>query len=269
MAAMTFGSLFAGIGGFDLGLGRAGMYPSWQVECDRHKRVILERHWPDVPRHDDVRGFAGEPVDLVCGGDPCPSRSRARGNRPSRHPDLSGYFLAVVGRLAPRWVVRENVPAPTVDHFDACLAALGYGTVVVRLDAAEATGQSRQRDFIVGCHSVPAQELARTVFQDCKHGSGPYTTRLGTRPITPALTTHRTRYDSRDCYVWSPWCEQGVFRILESEEREALAGLPDGWTSDFSPATRARMCGNAVVPAVAEWIGQRIVTATTPQPSER
>lgn len=256
---LTFGSLFAGVGGFDVGFTRAGMRCAWQVEKNEQCRSLLKARFSDVELFPDVRTCNPRAVDVVCGGDPCPKHSRARSNGESNHPDLAGYFLALVGRLRPRWVVRENVPAPTVAHFDLCLAALGYGTVVIRLDASEATGQSRQRDFIVGCDSLPADTLARTVFSDCLDGSGPYTTRLGTGPITPALTTHRTRYDSRDCYVWEPKPSSGFLRILESEEREALAGFPDGWTAGFSPATRARMCGNAVVPAVAEWIAQRIV----------
>jgi hypothetical protein len=54
---MTFGSLFAGIGGMDLGLERAGMECRWQVEIDDFARKVLAKHWPDVPKHDDVRTF--------------------------------------------------------------------------------------------------------------------------------------------------------------------------------------------------------------------
>ena len=54
---MTFGSLFAGIGGFDLGLERAGMTCKWQVEIDPSATKVLEQHWPDVPRHRDITTF--------------------------------------------------------------------------------------------------------------------------------------------------------------------------------------------------------------------
>ena len=199
--------------------------------------------------------YLPEWVDLLCGGDPCPKHSRARSNGKSNHPDLSGYFLALAGRLRPRWVVRENVPAPSVLHFATALEAIGYGTVVIRIDSAPITGQSRQRDFVVGCHSTTSAELRETLFPDCEDGPGTYTTRLGTRQVTSALTAHRTRYDSRDCYIW----ESRRLRILEAVERETLAGFPAGWTDGFSEATRARMCGNAVVPQVAEWIGRRIL----------
>lgn len=253
---MRFGSLFSGIGGLDLGLERAGMTCAWQVEIDDYATRVLTKHWPGVPKFRDVRSLPGmEYVDAICGGDPCPIRSRARCNGASRHADLSGYFLAVVERVRPRWVVRENVPAPDDVCFDAALGILGYGTAVIRMDAAEVTGQSRQRDFIVGCYQATRPGIRR-LFQNCSDGSGPYTTRLGTRPVLPALTTHRTRYDSRDSYVWET--DNGL-RILDGDEREALAGFPAGWTAGLSEAARAKCLGNAVVPQVAEWIGRRIM----------
>ena len=52
---MTFGSLFAGIGGIDLGLERAGFEIRWQCEIDEFAASVLARHWPDVPRYRDVR----------------------------------------------------------------------------------------------------------------------------------------------------------------------------------------------------------------------
>jgi DNA (cytosine-5)-methyltransferase 1 len=258
---LTFISLFAGIGGLDLGLERAGLRCVAQVENNPACRELLSRYWPEVSRYGDIRVEHTRlaAADVVVGGDPCPKHSRARSNGASRSPDLSGYFLAVVGRLRPRWVVRENVPAPTVDGFDACLAALGYGTAVVRLDAAAVTGQSRQRDFVIGLYQASRSRL-RDILADCSDGSGPYTTRLDTRAVAPALTTHRTRYDSRDCYIWHPGAG---LRILDGDERDALAGFPAGWTAGFSEATRARMCGNAVVPQVAEYIGRCLIAHAT------
>ena len=69
-------SLFSGIGGLDLGLERAGMTVVGQVEIDPWCRKVLAKHWPEVPRHDDVRTAAGwwggrRAPDLVCGGFPC------------------------------------------------------------------------------------------------------------------------------------------------------------------------------------------------------
>ena len=52
---ITFGSLFAGIGGFDCGFHRAGMQCRWQVEINDHANAVLSKQWPDIARFRDVR----------------------------------------------------------------------------------------------------------------------------------------------------------------------------------------------------------------------
>ncbi|KKK80610.1 hypothetical protein LCGC14_2821790, partial [marine sediment metagenome] len=56
----TVGSLFSGIGGLDLGLERAGWEVKWQVEINEWCRKILTKHWPDVPRHGDIKELQGD-----------------------------------------------------------------------------------------------------------------------------------------------------------------------------------------------------------------
>ncbi len=71
---ITFGSLFTGVGGFDLGLERAGMQCLWQVEIDKHCNEVLEEHFPKVERFTDVKKVGKhnlKSVDLICGGFPC------------------------------------------------------------------------------------------------------------------------------------------------------------------------------------------------------
>lgn len=77
-------SLFSGVGGFDYGLENAGMQTVFQCEIDKHCTKILERHWPDVPRWQDVRTLTGdhvlskaEQVDVVAWGSPCQDLSIA------------------------------------------------------------------------------------------------------------------------------------------------------------------------------------------------
>lgn len=57
MKRMTHGSLFAGVGGFDLGFERAGIKTVWQVEIDQFCRKVLEKHWPNTKRFHDVTSF--------------------------------------------------------------------------------------------------------------------------------------------------------------------------------------------------------------------
>ena len=73
---MNVGSLFTGIGGFDLGLERAGMDVVWQAESDEFCRRVLAQHWPGVPCYPDVKAMRGGDatevpyVDVLCGGFP-------------------------------------------------------------------------------------------------------------------------------------------------------------------------------------------------------
>ena len=113
---LTYGSLFSGVGGMDLGFDRAGMVCKWQVEIDPYARRVLAKHWPEVRRHDDVRTWPKpdtERVDIIAGGFPCQDVSIA-GKREGITGDRSGLYaevLRIVGVLRPRIVVMENVAA--------------------------------------------------------------------------------------------------------------------------------------------------------------
>jgi len=96
---MTFLSLFAGIGGFDLALARLGMRCAGQVEIDPVRRSTLTRHFPEVARHDDVRTtidwWQAKPrpaVDLICAGWPCQDVSQA-GRRAGLAGTRTGLFF--------------------------------------------------------------------------------------------------------------------------------------------------------------------------------
>jgi len=169
---MTFLSLFAGIGGFDLALERAGMRCVGQVEINPVCRSILARHFPEVARHDDVRTtiawWHAQPrpaVDLVCAGWPCQDVSQA-GRRAGLTGARTGLFFdlaRVVGALSPRWLLLENVPGLLTSNkgqdFQAVLATLdelGYGVSWRVLDARYfGVAQRRRRVLLVGCRGAP------------------------------------------------------------------------------------------------------------------
>ncbi len=70
----TIGSLFAGIGGFDLGFEREGFRTAWAVEIDQKAQAVLRRHFPSAALHDDVCQVGSHnlgPVDVVTFGSPC------------------------------------------------------------------------------------------------------------------------------------------------------------------------------------------------------
>ncbi len=149
---MTVGSLFSGIGGFDLGLERAGMKVKWQVENDKFCNKILEKHWPDVKRYGDIREVGGhnlEPVDLICGGFPCQPFSVAgkqRGTEDDRY--LWPEMFRIIQELKPRWVLGENVTGLVRMGLDDCLSDLegeGY-TVQTFIVPACAVNAPHRRD---------------------------------------------------------------------------------------------------------------------------
>jgi DNA (cytosine-5)-methyltransferase 1 len=112
---LRYGSLFSGIGGFDIGLDRAGMECAWQVEIDDDARSVLVAKWPKATQHVDVREVGAhnlDSVDLICGGFPCQDLSVA-GKRAGLDGERSGlwfHFRRVLAELKPSWCLIENVP---------------------------------------------------------------------------------------------------------------------------------------------------------------
>lgn len=154
------GSLFAGIGGFELGFEATGQFETaWQVECDKYALQVLEKHWPNVARHNDVITWPAEntePVDVVLAGFPCQDISYA-GMGAGLNGKRSGLFyeaMRIVRVLGPKFVVLENVAAlftRGMDQVLGTLAALGYDAEWEIVSAAS-VGAPHRRDrvFIIG-----------------------------------------------------------------------------------------------------------------------
>ena len=130
----TLGSLFAGIGGIDLGFERAGFKTVWQVEIDPYCRKVLARHFPDAERFEDVRRVGASclrRVDVIAGGFPCQDISNA-GKRVGIEGERSGLwseYARIIGELRPKFVFVENVAALLgrgMGRVLGDLSALGY-----------------------------------------------------------------------------------------------------------------------------------------------
>jgi DNA (cytosine-5)-methyltransferase 1 len=130
----TVGSLFAGIGGFDLGFTRAGFDVSWQVEIDSWCRKVLAKHFPESERFEDVRTVGKHNlsrVDVIVGGFPCQDISNA-GLRAGIGGERSGLWSEmhrIIRELQPHFVLVENVAALLgrgMGRVLGDLAALGY-----------------------------------------------------------------------------------------------------------------------------------------------
>ena len=130
--------LFSGIGGFSLGLERAGMRTVAFCEIELFARTVLRKHWPAVPCYDDIRTIGsarlaadGITPDVLCGGFPCQDISLA-GSGTGIDGERSGlwkHYARLVGEIRPHHVIVENVSALLgrgIDRVLGDLAALGY-----------------------------------------------------------------------------------------------------------------------------------------------
>jgi DNA (cytosine-5)-methyltransferase 1 len=230
---ITVGSLFSGIGGLELGLEWAGMRVIWQAETDPYASRVLAKHWPDVPNLGDVTKVEWSDVErpeLVCGGFPCQDISHAHTNGQRRGLDgeksgLWGCFREAVERLGPRWVVVENVEAWRcwVPSVRGDLARLGYASVPLELSAGSFGAAHRRPRCFVVAHA---------------DGDG-----------EPLLALH---------------AEVGELRPLPVGSGDWGVPPPGGLRVADGVAHRVdrlRCLGNAVVPQVAQWIGERIIRA--------
>ena len=233
---LTVGSLFSGIGGLELGLEwTGGFVTKWQVECDDYCNRVLERRWPDVRRYRDVREVGRhnlEPVDLICGGFPCQDVSLAgkRAGLDGKRSTLWGEFARIIGEIRPGWVLAENVPGLLSSddgrffgNILRDLATCGYDAEWDCIPAA-AVGAPHRRDriFIVAyAKSTRARMDKRSLWR------------------LPSKTNMAVDWGERPCGSRLCRVADGVSRRVD----------------------RLRCLGNAVVPAVAEWVGRRIVDA--------
>lgn len=189
MKPMTFVSLFAGVGGFDLGFERAGMECIGQVERDKRAREVLDARFPDIPKHDDVQtaerwaheqGLVGR-TDVVCGGFPCQDVSVA-GRRAGLAGSRSGLFwdaLSFAQTVEARWLVLENVPGLLSSNegrdFGVVLSALsdaGYSHIEWRVLDSQFFGvpQRRRRVFIVACTGDIGRRQVLTESESVRRG---------------------------------------------------------------------------------------------------
>jgi DNA (cytosine-5)-methyltransferase 1 len=297
--AMTFGSLFAGIGGFDLGLERAGMQCSWQVEIDDYASKVLEKHWPSVTRWRDVTTFPPDDsgnwnVDVICAGPPCQPVSVA-GKRKGKSDDrwLWGECLRVVATLKPGVFVAENPTGILSDDrgrtFAAILAALGAVGYVCEWHVVSAADlgapHRRERVWLVARQDGRLGEMQRVrtlPVRDSRNARArmrlPADRGMGELTI---LSPHRMA-DTRG---------EGLEGAGNKHAGAGLSGFRGGArrdeTQNVSETTgswweaeprvcrvangvpdrvdRLRCLGNAIVPQVAELIGRSIIESDSKQ----
>jgi DNA (cytosine-5)-methyltransferase 1 len=271
-------SLFAGIGGFDLGLERAGMQCVGQVEINPFCQRVLAYHWPHVKRIGDIHDVNGtefEKPDVVCGGVPCQPASTAgkrRGVRDDRW--LWPEAFRVVKLYSPAWVLFENVRGLTslengmvIDSLLSELESYGYEMLPPIIIPACAVDAKHRRDrvWLVG-HSEHDGLFAPEI------GSGPTKRNQGsTEPVQAeqpsgsgfkhALVANPNVAGlEREITAWIESGKQGLFAKRSRWPTESgICRVSNGVPGRVD---RLRGLGNAVVPQVVEVIGRAIIKSS-------
>jgi DNA (cytosine-5)-methyltransferase 1 len=278
-AKKTLGSLFAGIGGFDLGFERAGWETKWQVELNPVNRAVLADRFPTSKRFEDVRQCGAknlEHVDCITAGFPCQDIStagRCKLDKDSHglNGARSGLFfeaLRIAREVQPTWLVLENVAAllasndcEDIERVVTGLAECGYLGFFRVLNAQHfGVPQARRRIFLVAglgrypafdyladaaaMESIPCSlepfEVARDPNSFVDH------TLCATNAACQIGLGHEVLVAHAD--GWS--------QMVEREREISLHGIPSGL--DELNLAEAYAAGNAVVPAVAQWIAEKL-----------
>jgi len=289
MGGLTFGSLFTGIGGLDLGLERAGMQCRWQSEIDPYASRVLKKHWPDTPNLGDINDIDWRTlptVDLICGGYPCQPFSIAgarKGTNDPRH--LWPRFADAIRILRPKFALLENVTG----HL-----SLGFGDVQADLAAL---GYNTQWDCVPAA-AVGAPHLRDRVFIIASRAHVGDTYNAGSR--TPQHDNHQNRPSGDKIEQWPKpfnWASRSGeivadtngFSMGSNGSKEIATETGGRWPDNRSRETadvgwqwwqveprvgrvangvpnrvdRLRALGNAVVPQVAEYVGNIIMDMAT------
>lgn len=245
---IRIGSLFAGIGGFELGIEQAipNAHTIWQVEQNTFCQSILRKHWPNATIYDDVRTVGAhnlQPVDIIIGGYPCQSTSLAGNMRGLQDENKSGlwwHMHRIIGDLRPRIVIIENVAnaiAVGGPEVVGSLANIGYNCEWSIISAKQfGAPHLRKRWFCVAyTNGIGLEENGIGI------GLQPqYATIIG----TGATQTYwqRTAAPKPTICAMDDGISRGLDRATRRLHKEQLKAL-----------------GNAIVPQCSEYIGQLVL----------
>lgn len=177
---MKHGSLFSGIGGFDLAADRIGWKNQFHCEKDEFCRKILKRHWQNTISYEDITttdfSIWNGRIDVLSGGFPCQDISPANFNAQGITGIRSGLwseFDRAIGEINPNWIVIENSPNLLKKGFEKVLFDLsnrGYNAEWECISAsAFSFPHERKRLFIVAYSNGIRQPGSRNIFEDIRN----------------------------------------------------------------------------------------------------
>jgi DNA (cytosine-5)-methyltransferase 1 len=264
--------LFSGIGGFSIGLEKAGFKTVAFCEIEPFPRSVLKKHWPTIPVYEDVKTLSakrlrtdGITVDVICGGFPCQDISLA-GKGAGLSGERSGLwfeFHRLIKEIRPKYIIAENVSALRSRGLDQVLWSLneiGYDAEWHCIPAS-AVGAPHQRDRI-WIVAYPRREYGQE--GNISNSTGK------TESIWGQKTNYFERCSKILAYSYSTQCEEGG---LSSGTYAEYANIISGSRWEIEPdvgrvanglpnrSHRLRALGNAVVPQIPEIIGRAIINA--------
>ena len=275
--------LFAGIGGIELGLERAGHETLLLCENDPGARAVLQTHFPSAPVHDDVStlGALPEDTELLAAGFPCQDLSQA-GSGSGIGGERSGLVRHVFRLLQIHrvpWVLIENVPfmlqldrGAAMDYLVTRLEELGYRWAYRIVDSrAFGLPQRRRRVYLLAAINDRPEEI---LFAEdaCEpeevtpegRACGFYWTE-GTRGLGWTVDAVPTIKGGSGVGIPSPpaiWFPDGRIVTPDIRDAERLQGFDADWTLPAESAVRAsyrwKLVGNAVSVPAAEWVGEAL-----------
>lgn len=278
--------LFAGIGGFEVGLQRADI--DTELLCEYWEpaaAVLTERFGADIAG--DIRDLEALPsVDVVTAGFPCTDLSQVgrTAGIDGRESGLVREALRLIEQNPPRWVVLENVPnmlglggGAAISAITGWLEDRGWNWAYRTVDSQHfGLRQRRRRVFLVASRT---QDPRAVLFADefdgpgrtCRHRSFGFSWTEGNRGIgwgpgvTPTLKGGSKWGIASPPAVWNMGGEPGSAIVKPSiTAGERLQGFRSGWTDGLSEGVRWKLVGNAVSVPVAGWIAGRLVDPGTP-----
>lgn len=278
---LNVAGLFAGVGGFELGMERAGHQTVLLCESDHDARHVLKKRFEGVLIRKDIRRlqFLPRAVDVVTAGFPCQDLSQVGTTRGigGNQSKLVWEACRLIRHRKPRFVVFENVPfmlnlnrGSAIAKIVTRLETMGYKWAYRVIDAqAFGLPQRRRRVFIVGALDEDPRDILlanNAVRVQAERGKvyGFYWTEGNTgiglaRNAVPAL-----KNGSAFGIPSAPAISLPDGRVVTPHicDAERLQGFPAHWTSlDNSGAGskhRWKLVGNAVNVRVSTWIGQRL-----------
>jgi DNA (cytosine-5)-methyltransferase 1 len=281
---MKVGALFAGIGGLELGLHKAGHQPLLTCEISDPAIAVLTERFNGIPNWPDVRTIASLPeeVELLTAGFPCQDLSQAgmtAGITGERSGLVDHVFRLLDNRRIPV-VVLENVSFMLQLDRGAAMSSLttafeerGYRWAYRTVNSLSFLPQRRERVFFVAstCDLDPEKVLFADDVQPklstpelCSRAHGFYWTE-GTRGLGWAPDAVPTLKNGSTVGIPSPpaiLLPSG--RIIKPDIRDAerLQGFPEDWTKPAEKVGRSSLrwslVGNAVTVPVAAWLGSRL-----------